>query len=293
MATLKNGSGEFLLSDSDHNIGSFFNIDDLLDIFNIDESKKIDVVASLTKEGILSGTNPSLLDEKDLYSSYEYLIKAFSKDKYINASSFDEYVLMAILKHCYPNVYCERQYPVKISDSSRIKIDFYIINEGKELFVEFDGPNHFYKQKQYNNTIEDPFVRVEKVQQATGIRMVRWPYWVQRCERNFRVLFEPDKYKQGYGALWSTNILFGDFDNSIANWAEIIKKLNKQFKLEHNNSIGYFYGNETDLFEFDRKQPQHPVIGECLKGKVNKERLIPKGGGKELGYWLPEVLLNS
>ena len=31
----------------------------------------------------------------------------------------------------------------------------------------------------------------------------------------YKVIKETDKYKQGYGALWSTNILFGDFDNSI------------------------------------------------------------------------------
>ena len=164
----------------------------------------------------------------------------------------------------------------------RFKMDLKITHEGKSIFIEFDGPSHFAISR-YGPPKHEPFRKKKIVEDETGIEVVNWAYWIQRCKSNVKALF--DKDIKGYGVLWSTNIHFGEFyfDDS----AEIIEAINNRFNAEHNGGYSYFYGPNT----LGRNNPEHPIIEKIVLGNESIERLLPKGY-KEKTKWLPAKLLN-
>ena len=126
------------------------------------------------------------------------------------------------------------------------------------------------------------------VKQATGCELVRWPYWIQRCSQNAKVLY--DDSLQGYGALWTTKAYFHDFD--IPQAAETIIKLTKRFNAEDENGIGYFYEGKEGV----RKQPEHELIKQALKNPNKILSFIPKNlppDDPSYKYWLPKELWGA
>jgi hypothetical protein len=185
--------------------------------------------------------------------------------------------LLSIVKEALPGCEIDRQISIK-----RFKMDLKITHKGKTIFIEFDGPSHFAISR-YGPPKYEPFRKKKMVEDETGIEVVNWAYWIQRCTSNVKALF--DNSIKGYGVLWSTNIHFGDF--YFENSAEIIETINKRFNADHGNGYGYFYGPNT----LDRNNPEHPIVEKILNGKEPIERLLPKGY-KDKIRWLPEKILN-
>ena len=159
-------------------------------------------------------------------------------------------------------------------------MDLKLTLNGKTIFIEFDGPSHFAISK-YGPPKHDPFRKKKIIEDKTGIEVVNWAYWIQRCSSNVKALFHKDIV--GFGVLWSTNIHFGDF--YFENSAEIIEIISNRFKAVDNSGIGYFYGANTK----GRNNFEHPIIDEILNDKKPIERILPKGF-KTKEFWIPEKL---
>ena len=158
-------------------------------------------------------------------------------------------------------------------------MDLKITYKEKPIFIEFDGPSHFAISR-YGPPKHEPFRKKKIVEDATGIEVVNWAYWIQRCESNVKVLFEKDM--KGYGVLWSTNIHFGDF--YFENSAEIIESINNRFCVDR-DGYGYFYGPDT----FERNNPEHPIVEKILMGETPISKILPKGLIDQ-EKWLPTKL---
>lgn len=267
MGTLQKGKGIFKLKDSDNCVGSFLSIDDILVILEIDSQKKIAVFEYLTKCKKI--TEDGFVDELDLYKEWSALMKAYGKPP-LPKTSLDEYILKAIFKVTYPNLKIEQQVSIP---RTRFKADFKLTLNEKVFFVEFDGPAHFSETKY--GTPNNPLERSKQIEKITGIKVINWPFWIQRCSRNVKVIFGDES--KGLGSLWTTNILFGDFvfDNS----AEIIETITKQFNAAEDNGVGYFYV-KNDI------KPEHSIIEQIKKNPTKENRLLPKGFKKK-SFWLP------
>lgn len=268
MAILGKAQGIFKLSNSDLSIGSFISKNDIKNILDITDSD-----LSELKFKIIDDTE--VLDERELQQAW-YSGKIPNAPS-VNNSSLDEFLLLSIIKDALPNCTIERQIKVK-----RFKMDIKITNNNKSIFIEFDGPSHFAISR-YGEPKHEPFRKKKIVEDQTGIEVVNWAYWIQRCTSNVKALF--DNKVKGYGVLWSTNIHFGDFyfDNS----ADIIESINSRFNADHQNGYGYFYGPNTA----GRNNPEHPIIKKILQGSDSIDRLLPKGY-KDKSRWLPDDLLK-
>jgi len=283
MSTLGKGTGNFSLSDSDHCVGSYFSVDDIITILDIDISYQSKIIDYLIQNDIYEN---GVVDEGNFFKHYRKLKNTYSIEK-CGKSNWDELVLLAIIKRCYPNAEYQAQYPIVIDRETKY-VDLYVNNGQKKLLIEFDGPSHFAKT-QFGYPEKDPLLRVQKAQDATGIEMIKWPFWIQRCERNVKIIFEGTQKKQGFGALWSTNVLFNSF--IIDRPTETIKKLTQQFNAEDDDGIGYFYGTEDLTDSFGRKQYIHPLIAKSKKRKLNLQKFIPNDADmSDYHYWLPRQL---
>lgn len=270
MPTLLDGKGYLSLSESDTNIGSFFSLDDICEILEIDDVKKACFLSALDNVGLVKN---GFVDEKKLYPMWKGLKKMFSSIQPLHYTSFDEYVLLAIFRRTFPNAHIEQQ--VKIGTKY---VDFKISNNGETKYIEFDGPSHFISQK----SLEDPFIRIQEIQKQTGCELVRWPFWIQRCATNAKILFNRNAH--GYGALWSSTKYFGDF--TISTPSSTIKALTQRFNAERSTGIGYFYEEDSS-----RKKPTHPIIRKIQKDPSKIKLLIPKDA-EDLKYWVPQDLWN-
>ena len=278
MGALAKGKGIFSLSDSDNCVGSFFSKEDLVEILEIDDVNGF--YEALNRKHLLK---EGYVDERDMYKHFKELKKEFSETKLKRYVSFDECVLFAIFRRTFPNAEIVQQ--VLINGKY---IDFKITHNGLTKYIEFDGPSHFIIENRYDNKLENLFDRVEMVKQAIGCELVRWPYWIQRCSQNAKVLF--DDSLKGYGALWTTKAFFHDFD--IPQAAETIIKLTKRFNAEDENGVGYFYQAKEGV----RKQPEHELIKQALKNPNKILSFIPKNlppNDPSYRYWLPKELWNA
>lgn len=95
-----------------------------------------------------------------------------------------------------------------------------------------------------------------------------------------------DETTKGYGAIWSSRILFNSFN--IPTPGQIIIDTNKQFRAEREDGIGYFYGGDTE----NRSIPEHPIIKKILNGKKCINEIIPSDITKDKEYWVPPKLWN-
>ena len=266
MTTLGPPRGNFDLSDSDNCVGSFFKKSDIKEILQVADNDLVKIPFKQV-EGV------EIIDERTLQKLwYNHKIpNAPSSDK----SSFDELVLIAIIKRTYPQIQIERQLKI-----GRFSMDLKLTLGNKDLFVEFDGPSHFALSR-YGPPKHEPFRKKKIVEDSTGIEVVNWAYWIQRCESNVRVLF--DNLIKGLGALWGTKIHFGMF--IFENSAQIIDTITNRFNAIDENGYGYFYEGQTR----NRNNPEHPIINEIREGNTAIDLILPKGY-KDRNYWLPTIL---
>lgn len=279
MGLLGKPLGIFSIEESDKYVGSFFSRDDVKIILGVSD-EDLAVVPFKDLKGI------QCIDETTLRKDYweKGLIPHAVPAKVGNASvSFDEYVLMAIIRHTYPSAVITPQYKW-----GRKRIDMHVEVGDQKFFLEFHGPGHFKNLSGFKDPA-DPFVRKSDIEKEFGIPCYIWPYWIQRCASNLKILLgEASPSARGYGALWSTRVFFGDFlfDNS----AQIIEELTKPFNAAPDGEYGYFYeGWEEGTY--GRIKEEHPIIKRIMNGKVAIERLMPKGVDPRIKEkWLPSCL---
>ena len=217
------------------------------------------------------------LHERDLYKQWICLKKLYSSAPFYSKSSLDEYILLAILRRTFPEATINQQ--VKVGSKF---IDFEILYKGITKYVEFDGPSHFITNRG-SNKHEDPFKRIEDVYNIKGCELVIWPFWIQRCSQNVRIIF--DQNLKGYGALWTSTQYFHNF--SILNPSATIKELTRRFNAEDENGIGYFYEKKDG----PRFQPSHNILSKVNKDHSKIKLFIPNDA-KDYKYWLPKEIWN-
>jgi len=267
MAILGRPEGIFDLNDSDKCVGSYLTKSDVKEILQVSDN---DLAAIHFK--IIDGNE--VIDERQIQ-------KLWYDNKIPNAipvgkSSLDELLLIAIIRRTYPDIQIERQLKIK-----RFAMDLKLTLQDKSpVFIEFDGPSHFAPSR-WGQPKDDPFRKKKIVEDETGIEVVNWAYWIQRCDSNVKAIF--DKSIKGFGVLWSTEVHFGMFTSEKS--ASIIDTITKRFNAIDENGYGYFYGGQTR----ERNNPEHPVIEKIINGKANIGLIIPKGH-REVNYWLPEKL---
>lgn len=273
MAVLGRPEGVFELDNSDVAVGSFMRRQDIAKILGVSD---VDLA------GLPFGTvdGQQVVDERILQRSwYEGLIPNAPSHRSGNSKkSMDEMVLAAIIKRELPNAQVEQQVPW-----GRKKLDLVVTHGDTKLIIEFHGPGHF-AAGQYGPPEEAPAVRKEMAEDAFGYEYVIWPYWIQRCARNVRALFDP--HVEGLGVLWSTEVHFGDF--VFPDSDQIIDSITRRFNAVDKTGYGYFY----EAGSKGRTNPVHPIVNKIISGKANVDRLIPSGA-KDRGYWLPSTLQNN
>ena len=279
MGLLGKPLGVFSIEESDKYVGSFFSRDDVKTILGVGDE---DLTAVTFKD--LNGIQ--CIDETTLRKKYweKGLIPNAVPAKVGNASvSFDEYVLMSIIRHTYPSAIITLQYKW-----GRKRIDMHVEIGDKKFFLEFHGPGHFKNVSGFKDPV-DPFIRKSQIEHEFGMPCYIWPYWIQRCSSNLRILLGDAKSgERGYGALWSTKVFLGDFlfDNS----AQIIEDITKPFNAAPDGEYGYFYEG-WDESTYGRIKEEHPIIKRIMSGKATIERLIPKGANPDAkNKWLPKCL---
>lgn len=267
MAILGKPEGIFELKDSDKCVGSYLTKSDVKEILHIDEND----LSSVTFKKI---NDLEVIDERIIQ-------KLWYEGKIPNAipvekSSLDELLLIAIIRRTYPKIKIERQIKVKL-----FSMDLKLTLENKPpVFIEFDGPSHFAPSR-WGIPKHEPFRKKKIVEDVTGIEVVNWAYWIQRCESNVKAIF--DSSIKGFGVLWSTEVHFGMFVSEDS--ASIIDTITKRFNAVEENGYGYFYGGQTR----ERNNPEHPVIEKIKSDKADIRLIIPKGH-QDVNYWLPEKL---
>ena len=266
MTILGKGEGIFKLNDSDKTVGSYLIKEDIAQLLSIEISD-----LSSVKFETINGFD--VIDEIKL-------MKLWYDNKIPNAippakTSLDELILKSLIKIAYPNSTIFTQEKI-----GRYSMDFKISVNGITKYIEFDGPHHFSITR-YGPPKKHPFEKKKTVEDKTGIEVINWPYWIQRCTSNIKAIFENDK--NGLGALWSTNVHFGDF--VFEDSANIIKDMCLRFGAWGLTGACDFYEENSK----NRIKPEHPIIEKIKLGKESRGRLIPKGSS-ELELWIPEKI---
>ncbi len=257
--------GVFDLNNSNTSVGSYLLKKDVLEILRINCSD-IEKLPFITVEGL------EVIDERNLHKYWHN--NSIGNTSFVKGTSLDELILLSLIQKSLPGCKVERQVRV-----GRFSMDFYIKYEGRELYVEFDGPSHFTVGR-YGPPKHHPFRKKMIVEEKTGIEVVNWPFWIQRCEANVKALFTDEK---GLGVLWSSSIHFSDF--VFEDSATIIESINSRFNISNKENIGWFYEGGTK----NRNNPEHPIIKKIQEGHEKIEKLLPKGW-VEKEKWLPEKL---
>ncbi|MCD4678997.1 MAG: hypothetical protein K8S00_01290 [Bacteroidales bacterium] len=268
MAILGKPKGIFDLNDSDKCVGSYMIKSDIKEILKVNESDLSNITFKLI-EGV------EVVDERQIQKLwYENKIPNAIP---VNKSSLDELLLIAIINRTYPAIEIERQLRIH-PFSMDLKLT---LPDKPPVFIEFDGPYHFAESGRYGKPKHHPLRKKKIIEDKTGIKVINWAYWIQRCESNVKSIF--DKKIDGFGVLWSTQVHFGDFifDDS----AQIIEEITKQFNAVDKNGYGYFYGGQTR----ERNNPEHPILEKIKNGKEDIGIIIPKGY-KDINYWIPDKL---
>jgi very-short-patch-repair endonuclease len=269
MGILGKPEGIFDLENSDTSVGSYISIEDVCSILNVGTD-------SLSNLKFQKLNDITVIDERALQRAfYDDKVKGVIRDP---KESLDERILKKIISKTLPDCQIERQIKV-----GRFSMDLKLTLEDESLFVEFDGPAHFARGR-YGVPNHHPFRKKRIIEEKTGLEVVNWPYWIQRCESNVRTLF--DKKSKGFGVLWSTNVHFGDF--VFEDSAAIIKEMTSRFNAFETDGIGYFYGPNSK----GRNNIEHPIINRIDNGDSPIEKILPMGR-KEREFWLPDRLKNK
>lgn len=275
MSAVSKGKGIFKLEDSDHYVGSLFSFDDVVEILHIADVKGFRIHLEnnrlIDKEG--------LVDEANLYKNcVRSKLKPFMNPDYVHGNiDWDEYVICAIIRRTYPKAHIEQQ--VHIDETRKlVDIKLEIPSLSRTIFLEIDGITHFTPS--YGKMPDDSRIRIKYIKHSTGCEAYSWPFWIQRCSHNLKVLL--GQATGGFGALWTTKKFFSDF--CFDNAADIIKDLNKPFDVERDGGIGYFY--EKDSYGVNK--PEHQIMNDIRKGNRTVDVLIPKGASlDDRNYWIP------
>ena len=269
---LGKANGIFSLTDSDRFVGSYISKKDVLKIMGVGYAE-IEKLSFKMIDGI------EYIDEKCLRCNWK-------NGEIPNApcyrcgratSSLDELILVAIIKRNYPKAIVQRQYPWGTK-----RIDFYVKIQKKEFFIEFIGPGHFKKL----GKIEEDYKRCRDIEKEFGKPCYLWPFWIQRCSLNFKILIGEEKEKSGRVALWSTKGFFSEFECK----SSVILELTNQFRAVMNGNIGYGYDewNSEDCIK-----PEHFIISDIISGKEDYHVLIPKDvPTEEEDKWLPSKVIE-
>ena len=265
----------FSLKESDKYVGSYISRVDVSTILNVAEE-------DLKKLTFIQYNDNEYIYEKDLKKAWESCMIPHAPCHYCgNAKvSLDELILAAIIKQTFPNATISRQTPW--GRTKRKRIDIEVNMDSRRFFIEFLGPGHF--KQQYTNPIKNPFVRKKEIEDEFHCECYLWPYWIQRCSLNLKILTQKDHVSNGRGALWSSSGFFGQF--VLEDSASIIEQLTLQFRAIPNGNYGYFYeGFSNDNFV----KQEHPIISKILRGKASCKILVPKGAkDNEVFKWLPD-----
>lgn len=267
VSTLGKAQGIFHLDDSDHTVGSYFIYDDVKKIYNTSD-EYLNKLPFINKEELY------VIDEIKLYKAWSAgTLNGVIPKK---GTSLDEALLKYMIKRTYPTAIIESQEQI-----GRYKMDLKITLDRNTKYIEYDGPNH-YCISRYGPPTRHPFEKKKTIEDKTGIEVIIWPYWIQRCESNIKTIF--DKNTKGYGALWSTNYHFGDF--VFEDSAQIIKQITKRFNAwDESDGICNFYEKDS----LNRIKPEHPILEKIKKGKIGKEKILPTGYTNET-FWVPSIL---
>jgi hypothetical protein len=264
MGWLGESDGFFNLYESDNNCGSFFSLGDACQIIGCN------------KEHLIGHSEAD--DDGNLWISERVLHRLWSnrhipsphQPKIGNATrSFDELVLFHLMNIALPDSRVEIQVPF-----GRKHMDLSITYNKVTVGVEFLGPSHFINSY-YNKTMVSPYDRVREAEQHFGYECVLWPYWIQRCETNVRMLFNLGP--QGLASVWSTKAHFGDFE--IPNPTTTILSITDRFNARKEGNLSYMY------FSSHTTKPVHPIVQKIRAGKADIKQVIPQDNHIEESVW--------
>lgn len=257
MVYLRKGIGLFNLNDSDRFCGSFISKGDAMAIYEVDES-------------VLDGLPfvNDRIDELDLHKNKEHITS--------RKGSLDTFILEALIRQLYPDAVVEQKIRM-----GKYTIDIHATTQNMEFYIDFLSPYDF--DYSYGAVPQNPLEKKYAIEKKSGRTLYLWPYWIQRCKGNLQLLFR-EQSRQGWGALWTSNHLFGKFP--FENAADIIEELSAPFNASHDGEYGYMLEEWNDE---DKKKPEHPIIQEILSGKCDRKLLIPKGC-RDASAWLPGAL---
>jgi len=271
---LGNPQGAFNLLESDKYVGSYISGEDIKTIFDVNDSI-IDTIP-LNKR-----RNAGYIDEKILRRLLKKDNALKAKIPYANRASLDEYIIAAIIKLCYPQAEVIQQYNWKGKKTA----DLYVSVNNRIFVLEFLGPDHFVDSNRISNDLK----RKDEIENTvTGSLCILWPYWIQRCALNVRILFGDERQKNGRGALWSSKCYFRN--HTISNASQIIHELTKPFRTALDGNYGSFYeGSNTE----ELVKPEHFIINDIISGKEDYHILIPKDVPiDDEDKWLPQSVID-
>jgi hypothetical protein len=268
MAWIGKSHGTFRLHDSDRFCGSYLSVADAAEILAVSKSS----LALYAKQDDDGNVWVSELDLHKRWGAGEtkspYPAKIGSAQR-----SFDELILVRLLAITYPAAKIDIQVPF-----GRKRADISVEVAGERKIIEFLGPAHFIQH--YQKPLRSPFDRKQEIEETLGCECVLWPYWMQRCSRNIRTLFE--KEMDGLASVWSTKAHFGDFQ--LPDAAKIIIDITQRFRALRADGIGYMYLNEHS------EKPIHPIVDQVRNGIARKEKLIPRDNPLDEAFWIPSIL---
>lgn len=268
MAWIGKSQGIFKLHDSDNFCGSYIGLDDAAEILNV-STTSLSSLPNKQMEGNI------FLSELDIHKAWgSGLIASPHKPRHGNTTrSFDELIVMKLLQITLPGCAIDFQIPF-----GRKFVDLKVTHKGLSYFIEFVGPYHFIPQ--YQKIPSSPLARKREVEDHFGTPCVIWPFWIQRCSKNIRAIF--DVSITGQASVWSTKAFFGDFIYPES--SNIIIDITNQFRAIRPDGIGYMYGNEHT------NKPIHPIVASIMNGKEKRSKLIPRGSTQPDSFWLPKEL---
>ena len=267
MAWIGESQGIFRLYDSDRWCGSYLSLADAAEILGVHETALANIRA-VERDG------EKFVSELDLHRAWRSgkVQNPHAPRMGMASRSLDELILKRLVEIVWPDAQVEPQVAF-----GRRRVDLAVRLGRRRVLVEFVGPSHFIPQ--YARPLSSPLERKKAVEAHFGDECVIWPYWIQRCERNVRALF--DSSVEGLAAVWSTKAMFGDFADPNA--ADVVVTLTMRFNALPADGIGYMY-----LAERTPYKPNHPIIKKILDGAEQKERLIPRGDRWGVQFWMPD-----
>jgi hypothetical protein len=268
MGWLGSSHGVFNLHDSDNYCGSFISVADAAEILGI-QPKYFEVLKVRNVQGV------PCVSERDLHVAWSFgrVCSPDNPPRVGNAArSLDEVILARIIALTYSDAVVVPQVPF----SKRKRVDLKVVLGAVTKYIEFCGPGHFTGDK-------TPLARKSEVEAELKDECIIWPFWMQRCSRNVRAIFQTGV--RGLAAVWSTKCMFGDFTHPDS--AKMIVAFTERFGAIYEDGISYMYLSTRT------NKPIHPILEKIRAGSEGKERLIPRGNSYAESFWVPLSYLTT